>query len=59
VLLFIEGCRGDTSIELDVCAQVEAIDYVISVSLDFWLSGIQLGPVPLFLEALIEAIRIL
>ena len=55
----IEVRRLHPGLELDVATQVEAIRHVVGVAKDLRLTSVALAPLPLLLQLLVEAIRVL
>ncbi len=55
----VEDGRSDARVQADVAAQVEAVGDVVEVPLELLLPGEHLGPLPLLLELLGEAERVL
>ena len=54
----VEAGGGDAGAELDVAAEVEAVDDVFEVAQDFGLGGVALGPLPFLLEFGREAVGV-
>ena len=55
----VEGGGRHLRLELDVLAEVEAVGDVVGVGEDLGLRGVALGPLPLLLEVLVEAVGVL
>ena len=57
--LFVEDRALNAGVEGDVALQVEAFRHMFGVAQDLRLPGVALGPLPLLLQRLVEAVGIL
>ena len=55
----VERGADEARVEQDALAKPEAIGHVVRVPQQLWLRGVALAPVPLLLELLVEAVRVL
>lgn len=56
--LFVEHRARHFSVQLDVAAQIEAVDDVVEVLLDVGLLQVARGPVPLLQQVLVEGVAV-